>query len=149
MIALKSIYGKVSQFLVDVTLNTIQLNGTLSLPSLLLNEVVKACLYNFCKNAAKLILLVEVVVEIDENYYMLTEIAVFINAILIKESQSTNTIDENNLSDCLSTLFVLASIKIIWKSLGFYLNFNWFKYEWQPLNKRKIIHKLALKDETN
>lgn len=86
MTALKSIYGKAPQFLVDVTLNIIQLNSMLFLLSLLLNEVVKACLYNFCKNTTKFILLVQVVVETDENYYMLTEIAVFINAILIKKS---------------------------------------------------------------
>lgn len=101
MTAPKSKHGKAPQSLVAFISNIFQLNGTSFLLDLPLNKVVKACLYNYCKNAATLILLAKPATRTDDDYYVKTENAVFINATLIKKSQSTNNIDENSLSDCL------------------------------------------------
>lgn len=77
---------KATQFLVASTLNTLQLNSTLSLPDLLLDEVVEVCLYNSCKNTATLILLAKAAVKTDEDHYVKTKNAVLIDTTLIKES---------------------------------------------------------------
>lgn len=57
MTALKLKRGKELQSLVASTLDTLHLNSTSSLLNLPLDKVVEVCLYNFCKNAATLILL--------------------------------------------------------------------------------------------
>lgn len=110
------------------------MNNILSLLNPLLDKLVKVCLYNSCKNNAKLILIAQKAIKTDENYHIKTENAVSINVTLIQKLQSTNIIDGNRLLDCLSTLLVLASMKVVQKSSRFYLNFDWSGCKWQPLN---------------
>lgn len=95
---------KTSQFLVASTLDILQLNSMLSLLNPLLKKIIKACLYN--KNAAILILLAQVIIETDENHYAKIKNTIFINTILIKESQFTNIMDRNNLPNYLEIFFV-------------------------------------------
>lgn len=147
MTALKSKRGKTSQFLVASTSDNLQLNGTSSLPDRPLDKFIKACLYNSCKNAATLISLAQAAAETNEDQYVKTENAVPINTTLIRESQFTNTMDGDSLSDRPSTPFVQTDIEVVQKSSGFYLNFDWSRCEWRPLNKRKTTHALALKGE--
>lgn len=99
MTALKSKYGKAPQSSVASTLDTLRLNGTSSLPDPPLDKVVEACLYNSCKNATTLILLAKAVAGTDEDHHVKTENAVPIDATLIRESQSTDTMDGDSLSD--------------------------------------------------
>lgn len=69
-------------------------------------------------------MLAQAVAEIEKNYYGQTEIIISVDAILIKDSESTNSIDEDNLIDCLSTPPVLADMEVVWKSLLFFSNFD-------------------------
>lgn len=85
MTALKSKRGKASQFLMASTSDTLQVNSLSCLLEPLLNEIVEVCLYNFCKNAAILILLAQAAAEIDENHHVKTKNAIpSIDVILIK-----------------------------------------------------------------
>lgn len=71
MTVLKSKRGKVLQFSMTSTLNNIlQLNNILSLPDLPLNKILEVYLYNSYKNVVKYMLLAQVVVETNENYYI-------------------------------------------------------------------------------
>lgn len=147
MTAPKSKRGKAPQSSVASTSDTLQLNGTSSLPDPPLDEVVEACPYNSCENAATLISLAQAAAGTDEDHHVKTENAVPIDATLIRESQSTDTMDGDSSSDRPSTPPVQTGMEVVRKSSGFYLNFDWSRCEWRPLNKRKTTHALALKGE--
>lgn len=144
MTAPKSKRGKAPQSSVASTSdNTLQLNGMSSLPDPPLDEVLEACSYNSCENAARLMSLAQAVAETNEDHHVQTENAVPI----VEESQSTDTIYGDSSIDRPSTPPVLAGMEVVRKSSGFFLNFDWSRCEWRPLNKRKTTHALALKGE--
>lgn len=103
MITPKSKCGKAPQSLMTSPSDTLQLNGTLSLLDLPLDKVVKTYPYNSCKNVATLILLAQVAAGTDDNHHVKTKNAVSIDVTLIRESQSTNTMDGDSSSNRLST----------------------------------------------
>ena len=118
------------------------------LPSLSLNEALEFCLYISYKTIVRLNLLAQAAAETEKDYHGQTKNAVPINAKSIKESQSTDTIDGNNLIDCSSIPPISASMEVVRKSLGFFSKFDKFRCKWQPLNKKKTTHALALKSKT-
>ena len=92
MMGVKSKRGKASQSSVDFSSdNTSQLNGMSCLPAPPLNEGLESWLYTSYKTVAKLNLLAQVAAKMEKDYYSQTKNAVPVNATLIKESQSTNT----------------------------------------------------------
>lgn len=102
MIAQNSKHSKAPQSLMAFTLDTFQLNNTSFLLDLLLDKIIKICLYNLYKNAVIFSLLAQTAVKTDKNYHIEIENTIFIDTILIRKSQFKNIIDKDSLSDCSS-----------------------------------------------
>lgn len=94
-------------------LDTFLLNGTSSLFDLLLDNIIKACLYNFYKNTTTLILLAQATVGTNKNHHVKIKNAVFIDVTLIKKLQSTDIMDRDCLLNCLSTPSILTDMKLV------------------------------------
>ncbi|MCJ1348827.1 hypothetical protein MMC31_007060 [Peltigera leucophlebia] len=148
MTGVKSKRGKAPQSSVDCSSdNTPHLNDTSWLLAPPLDELLESCLYTACKTAAGLNSSAQAAAETEDNHHGRTENVVPVDATSIKASQSTNTMDGDNLTDHLYTLPVLAGMEIVRKSSGFFSNFDWTRCEWRLLNKKKTTHALALKGE--
>ena len=125
--------------------NTPQLNDGSYLPAPPLNEDLESCLYTSYETIVGLNLLAQATAETERDYHGQTENTVLVNATSIKKSQSTNTMDGDNLTDYPSISPVLGGMEVVQKSSGFFSKFDWFRCEWRPLNKRKTTHSLGLK----
>ncbi|MCJ1346779.1 hypothetical protein MMC31_004997 [Peltigera leucophlebia] len=148
MTGVKSKRGKAPQSSVDFSSdNILHLNDTLCLPASPLEEVLEFYLYTACETTAGLNLSAQTAAETEEDHHDQTENAVPVDATSIKASQSTDTMNGDNLTDCPCTPLVLAGMDVVQKSSGFFSNFDWFRCEWRPLNKKKTTHALALKGE--
>ena len=148
MTGVKSKCGKAPQASINFSSdNTSQLNGISCLPIPPLNKVLKSCLYTSHETITRPNSLAQTAAETKKDYYGQTKNAVPIDVTPIKESQSTNTMDGDNLTNCLRTSSILAGMEVVRKSLGFFSKFDWSKCEWRLLNKRKTMHALALKGE--
>ena len=96
----------------------------LCLPVLSLDEALESSLYKSYETIAGLNSLAQTAAEMEKNYYSQTENAIPIDVILIKELESTNTIDGDNLTDCPNISPFLAGIKIVRKSSRFFSKFD-------------------------
>ena len=117
------------------------------LPAPPLKEGLEFYLYTSYKTVAGLNSLAQTAAKTEKDYHSQTENAIPVDATSIEESQSTNTMNGDNLIDCPSTSSILANMEVVRKSSEFFSKFNWSRYEWRPLNKRKTTHALALKCE--
>ena len=125
MTGVKSKRGKAPQSSVDFSLdNTPQSNGMSCLSTPPLNLGLKSCLYTSYKIVARLNSLAQAAAETEKNYHGQIENAVPVDATLIEESQSTNTIDRDNSTDYASTSPVLAGMEVVRKSSGFFSKFD-------------------------
>ena len=125
MTGVKSKRGKVPQSSVhSCSNNTPQSNDISCLPAPPLNKSLESCLYTSYKTIAGLNSLAQAVAKTEKDYYSQTENVVPVDATSIKESQSTDTMDGDNSTDCPNISPVLAGMEVVRKSSGFFSKFD-------------------------